>query len=598
MTAQNIPSASQPVKRAQGSSGRDAVRLGIAIGVPGLVLGSLAFLYTDGTALLLFTLGYWFVAALLPGVIAVVAAISAARNVRSLEPEPSTQTDMAGYRIAHGYFMDTLYRFRLALAVLGGLMPGVLIAMLNVAVQTDVVILRISVCYPGEPCSRLIPIPSMADTTHTSLLMAAALVGMWGLNILGASVGLCLGLWWKRSGIAAAGALVGMGAVIVLIGVVSFSINSEDSWRTNLLMLTFAVSPYILSVLLVLLAGTYIPKGETQPMRKRKTDESTITTNRMLWSMSLGIVVLLALSGGTLWWFAIRPTPIPYNSQYYYPTRIPYNPTSYVTTPAAKVPTSVPSMRTEDARFVLATVSGDILTNADGTGTRPTGLHGKDVAVAPDGRTLAYVRDNGLILYRSGKEQPVGGLSGSIRMPAWSADGNVLAFVVREATADVVYRLTVDTLKASALIRVPDIAAPPLSNPATGRLLIVERLDTKVSAFYTIDPNCATDSACKASRKDIATVSRSVSWASYHPSATGIAFSDRDDGNIYMLNTANGDITPLMTGNDYKRRPVFSRDGAWLAYVTDSNQLYALRLADSTSQIVALANIASADWSR
>jgi Tol biopolymer transport system component len=205
-----------------------------------------------------------------------------------------------------------------------------------------------------------------------------------------------------------------------------------------------------------------------------------------------------------------------------------------------------------------------------------------------------------LIVYREGKERMIS-VPGAAMMPAWSADGEWLAVVSREADTDVVYRVNVATMQPSRVLSVPEIAAPPLSNPATGRLLIAERVGLKQTAFYTVDPACAAQSAqggCKASRKDIATVDHAVNWASYHPSATRITFSARDDGGLYLLNTANGDITPLVNDGHIKRRPAFSRDGAWLAYVADGDQLYVLHLEDMVSQMVALSKVASVDWAR
>src|SRR5262249_39136678 len=148
-------------------------------------------------------------------------------------------------------------------------------------------------------------------------------------------------------------------------------------------------------------------------------------------------------------------------------------------------------IRPDEARFVLGTTDGEILTSANGSAPRPTGLKGTDIAVAPDGQTLAYLRDGALYLYRDGGEKPLivsGAVAGKITMPAWSSDGQSLAFVSAEAGGDSVYRLRLDTLKPSRLLTIPDAAAPPIFSPATGRLLIAERLDAHSTAFYTIDP--------------------------------------------------------------------------------------------------------------
>ncbi len=342
-------------------------------------------------------------------------------------------------------------------------------------------------------------------------------------------------------------------------------------------------------------------------MRKRKNSETgfedySVRGGKI--ALAIGITLLAAVSIGGGWWlFSQRPTVGPLlPPRYASPTRS-YNPTPYLRSQAASTPSSTPApatMSARDARLVMGLTDGEIVTNLDGAGTRSTGLRGSDPVLAPDGHTLAYLRDRQLIVYRDGQERIVN-TPGAAMMPAWSADGEWLAFVSREADADVVYRVNLASLRLSRVLSVPEIAAPPLSNPATGRLLIAERVGAKKTAFYTVDPVCGAQvvqGGCKASRKDIATVDHTVNWASYHPSATRIAFSDRDDGGLYLLNTANGDSLPLVGDGQTRRRPAFSKDGAWLAYVAEGGQLYALHLEDMVSQLVALDKVASVDWAR
>jgi hypothetical protein len=342
-------------------------------------------------------------------------------------------------------------------------------------------------------------------------------------------------------------------------------------------------------------------------MRKRKNSETgldgySVRSGKIALAIGITLLTVVSIGGGWLL-FSQRPMVGPlFPPRYASPTRS-YYPTPYLRSQAASTKTSTPSpvtMSARDARLVMGMTSGEILTNLDGAGTRSTGLRGSDPVLAPDGRTLAYLRDKQLIVYHDGQEQIVN-VPGAAMMPAWSVDGQWLAFVSRETDYDVVYRVDLASLQRSRVLSVPEIAAPPLSNPATDRLLIVERVGAKKTAFYTVDPMCAAQVAqggCKASRKDIATADHSVNWASYHPSATRIAFSDRDDGGLYLLNTANGDITPLVEDGQIKRRPAFSKDGAWLAYVSEGGQLYALHLEDMVSQTVALGQVASVDWAR
>ncbi len=334
-------------------------------------------------------------------------------------------------------------------------------------------------------------------------------------------------------------------------------------------------------------------------MYKRKNDEPQLSGhhwNRIgIIALALGLIVLgVATTTAVLWLITVTPTP--YHPAYTYPTTPPVY---------AKAPTvgpvnsggsaAMPVLSMSEARFVISTADGTILSNPDGKGAQPTGLHGLEVVAAPDKQSLAYLRNGQLFINREGREQIVS-ISGNVMLPAWSADGNTLAFVMRESVGDSVYQMNIDSMQPARLLTAPEIAAPPLSNPATGRLLIVERIAPQQTAFYTIDPQCATQSACMATRKDIATVPYAVSWADYHPSATALIFSDRDAGSLYLLSTADGKIEPFAADGVYKRRPIFSRNGKALAYLNQSNELFVLNLDDKSVRLALFNSVTSADW--
>jgi len=330
-------------------------------------------------------------------------------------------------------------------------------------------------------------------------------------------------------------------------------------------------------------------------MYKRKNDEPrsmTIHWNRVATiALALGLIVLGVATTGTVLWL-ITVTPTPYHSSYVYPT----NPPAYPKAPAlgpVNSGASMPLMSMSEARFVISTADGTILSNPDGMGAQPTRMNGSDVVAAPNRETFAYQRNGQLFVYYGGREWNVH-LNGT--MPAWSADGHTLAFIVSESLGDSLYQLNIDTMQPVRLLTVPHITAPPLSNPATGRLLIVEQTSPQQTVFYTIDPLCATQSACLASRKAIASVPYRVDWTDYHPSATALVFSERDAGNLYLLSTADGKTELFAADGVYKRRPLFSRDGKWLAYLNQSDTLFVMNVADQTTQQTPFNHVTSMDW--
>src|SRR5260221_2114655 len=312
--------------------------------------------------------------------------------------------------------------------------------------------------------------------------------------------------------------------------------------------------------------------------------------------LGLGFVTLMLLSMGFLWqwieegWYAPYPQYAPYRAA---PTHA-----LLAVTPSSTPVPNLAAILPEGAQLVVSTAGGDIFANqANGQAFKPTGFHGQDVAVSPDGITMAYIRGGTLYIQRNGQESRVP-VSGTAAMPTWNADGSELTFVLRDANADHAYRLLLDTMQTIPLLTVPHIVAPLRFNPATGRILIVERTNSNGTSFYSIAADCADEAACRTSRRDIANIKQTVDWADYHPNAASIVFSDETNGNLYLLMTASGDVQPLLIGTSYKKRPTFNRDGTWLAYndLGDVSRLYVLRLSDHAVRNTNFGNVASFSW--
>lgn len=258
-------------------------------------------------------------------------------------------------------------------------------------------------------------------------------------------------------------------------------------------------------------------------------------------------------------------------------------PEAGLSTPRVYVPSQLP----EGVHLVLVTTQGDILSNPTSADLKATTLKGDDAALSPDGRTLAWTRAGKLYIesLTSGSAIRQIELPGMALMPAWNSDGSALAVVSRETTGDAVYQLPIETFSPIRLLSIIEIGAPPAANPATGRLLIAERMADKQTAFYSIDPACAVQHTCQTDQRMIGIVPRAISWAAYHPNATSLVIADRDDGQLYQVATADAQVTPLILDGLYKRRPAFSHDGKQLAYISSTNELYVVQLDTMSTQV-------------
>jgi len=322
--------------------------------------------------------------------------------------------------------------------------------------------------------------------------------------------------------------------------------------------------------------------------RKRKHGETSLVARLGLILLAGGLVTLVLLSVRTIWQLLLNP-PIDSTSD------------SSVMAPANLLKDSSLPVRAnfpEGVKMIVTLDSGDIFTTSAENGTLlPTGLRGSETTVSPDGYTLAYVRNEILYVHDSTGERQTP-LSGKLTMPRWGADGKYLAVVERESTGDSIIRFSLSAWQADVLLTVSQIAAPPVANPATGRLLIVEKVGMGQTTFYTIDPDCATQGACLASRRNIATIPYSVSWADYHPNAGSIVFSDDQSGNLHLLLTGNGQVQPILADGQNPRCPIFSRDGRWLAYedASEDGNLNLIKLSDNSKWIVNLSHAVNWAW--
>lgn len=321
-------------------------------------------------------------------------------------------------------------------------------------------------------------------------------------------------------------------------------------------------------------------------MRKRKNEEILLEQSRigpihplMRGLIVCGLLVVIGLSIGSVIRYALyQPARAanPANSVRVSPTRQPvairYSP-----------PTGMPLA--DDVRLAVSANSGEIHLNTSGL-FRPLGIQGSEIAAS--GGSLAYLRGNQLYLYREGTEKHVA-IPGFARLLAWSADGRWLAVVGREADSETVYRVDTRSLQAVPLLAVPQISGPPVSDPATGHILIAQPTADGKTRLYAVDPDHPTK------HKDIATVAYRVQWITYHPSATAIAFDDSDTGGIYLLYPATGKIEPLPLVPG-ARRPEFSPDGTQLAFLDDYGQLYVYSFVDSTTRIAPFSRVTAADW--
>src|SRR5258708_39433129 len=118
--------------------------------------------------------------------------------------------------------------------------------------------------------------------------------------------------------------------------------------------------------------------------RKRKHGETSLVARLGLMLLAGCLVTLVLLSVGTIRYFLLAQ---PINSTI---DSSPSGPGNVFKARSEPVRTNFP----EGVRMIVTLDSGDIFTTSAENGTLlPTGLHGSEATVSPDGHRLAYVRN-------------------------------------------------------------------------------------------------------------------------------------------------------------------------------------------------------------
>lgn len=338
-------------------------------------------------------------------------------------------------------------------------------------------------------------------------------------------------------------------------------------------------------------------------MRKRKTDlypDETIPLS--LWervggfALIGGMIGLLVIAGfATASWLSGRAAPAPEPTVVAPVTNrinVPLVPTTNARTEGeaifqAPLPASIAAMGAADATLWLITQP------ADQTRLTPDAPYtaGDQVSVSPDGTRIAFVDWNDpktLIIQvaHDQKNQPESGTNlhswafdHSILFWAWDAEGK--AFEVATTSEDegvILYRAEIDSMTAHLQLILNGISAPPISDPATNRVLIVQPNpdNSAETILFTISSKCLYHSACLKSAQEIARVPFQVHWADYHPSATGLILASVN-GELYALNLGNKSLSryDLPQG---AFRPMISPDGRYVGYIEGDRSLMLIDL--------------------
>lgn len=182
-------------------SARGALWLALGLGLLGLALSTRSLLQLRSTSFNPLTVALlvaaWALTILSPPVVAIIAATLTSREIESGAHDMLSLTPVSETAQVWGYILAAFYRARLWLALAVGLMPTLVIGMMNISLVAEAILYNILFYYPegfyGESSHSLDP-----NVLPFALLSLAIVLGSWGVNWLAAALGVGLALRWRR----------------------------------------------------------------------------------------------------------------------------------------------------------------------------------------------------------------------------------------------------------------------------------------------------------------------------------------------------------------------------------------------------------------
>jgi hypothetical protein len=253
--------AARLTKPARRVSRRGAFWLAFGIGIASLALSTWLTFKTNSDGLLIVLLVVLGGMLLSPVVVAAVTAILSARNVRSEGFQLVRLTNVSDGNIVWAHILASLLRFRILLAVLVGLMPVIVVGILDMQLYVTAIFVNLIYSCYQQPCPPATStLPSTGDWLKSGLAIIVGVIGLWGLNVLAAALGTFAALRWQR---ASAAATMALGSILVVLAV---AIYVFFSLRTELQGIVFvsalAILCYLSAVLMAELARRWVRKGD------------------------------------------------------------------------------------------------------------------------------------------------------------------------------------------------------------------------------------------------------------------------------------------------------------------------------------------------
>ena len=245
-------------------------------------------------------------------------------------------------------------------------------------------------------------------------------------------------------------------------------------------------------------------------------------------------------------------------------------------------------------------IPGIYVMNADGSDQRlVTDQFDTNPAWSPDGNKLAFTNRHGdeikiyVIDLATGKLEPFTRTKRSPSEPDWSPDGKRIAYIDNPAHPGIDYELFVINADGSSPRQLTDspgyqMYASPDWSPDGSRLSVASDQNGNYD-IYLIDPDGRNLQQLTFTQAD----ERSPAWS---PDGTRIAFESNRVGNweIYVMNRDGSNVQRLTDDPGGELAPAWSPDGTMLAFQTkrDGNWEIYIMSADGSNLI----RVTNNDW--